>query len=245
MRTLGGLFSGIGGFERPGNVHGGRVAWMCEIDPAARKVLETRFPGVPVYPDVSELDPAEVEPVDVLTGGSPCQGFSIAGARTGLEHVESRLFADYVRMMEGLAARGLKYAVWENVPGVLSITNDDGERTFPHVVAALVGADRPVQLDGRVRWNTGMAARGGPVRSHGVSLTADISECPSDGDVCTPVSLSEVLQRIGPSAPYWLSPRACRGILRRAERRGKTLPAALEQALRAASRSTEPTSQAG
>jgi hypothetical protein len=160
MRTLGGLFSGIGGFELAWQRAGGRVAWMCEIDPAARKVLQSRFPGVPVYPDVSQLDPAEVEPVDVLTGGSPCQGFSIAGARTGLEHVESRLFADYVRIMDGLAARGLSYAVWENVPGVLSITNDDGERTFPHVVAALVGADRPVQLDGRVRWNTGMAARG-------------------------------------------------------------------------------------
>jgi DNA (cytosine-5)-methyltransferase 1 len=160
-RTLGGSFSGIGGFERSWQRHGGRVAWMCEIDPAARKVLETRFPGVPVYPDIMELDPAEVEPVDVFTGGSPCQGFSIAGARTGLEHVESRLFADYVRVMEGLADRGLKYALWENVPGVLSISNDDGERTFPHVVAALVGADRPVHLNGGARWNSGLADRGG------------------------------------------------------------------------------------
>lgn len=157
---LGGLFSGIGGFELAWQRNGGTIAWMCEIDPAARKVLEHRFPGVPIYPDVSHLDPTEVEPVDVLTGGSPCQGFSIAGARTGLEHVESRLFADYVRIMDGLAERGLRWAVWENVPGVLSITNDDGERTFPHVVAALVGADEPVRLDGRVRWNTGMAARG-------------------------------------------------------------------------------------
>jgi hypothetical protein len=66
----------------------------------------------------------------------------------------------------------------------------------------------------------------------GGSWTPDISECPSDGGVCTPVSLSEVLQRIGPGEPYWLSPRACAGILRRAERRGKTLPQALEEALR-------------
>jgi len=157
---LGGLFSGIGGFELAWTRLGGEVAWMCEWDKNARKVLEARFPGVPIYPDVRDLDPAEVEAVDVLTGGSPCQGFSVAGQRTGLLHGESRLFADYVRIMDGLAARGLKWALWENVPGVLSITNDNGERTFPHVAAALVGADKPLRL-GAGRWNTGLADGGG------------------------------------------------------------------------------------
>jgi DNA (cytosine-5)-methyltransferase 1 len=158
---LGGLFSGVGGFELAWTQLGHDVAWMCEWDPKARKVLEARFPGVPIYPDVRDLDPAEVEAVDVLTGGSPCQGFSIAGTRSGLEHSESRLFADYVRIMDGLAARGLKYAVWENVPGVLSIRNDDGERTFTHVIGALVGADNPVRLDPDRNWNTGVAAGSG------------------------------------------------------------------------------------
>ena len=159
-RKLGGLFSGIGGFEEAWRRNGGEVAWLCEIDKAARKVLEARFPDVPIYADVSELDPTEVESVDIVTGGSPCQGFSIAGGRKGMEHIESRLFADYVRIVDGLSERGLNYALWENVPGVLSITNDDGERTFPHVVAALVGASEPAGLDERIRWNTGMAARG-------------------------------------------------------------------------------------
>jgi DNA (cytosine-5)-methyltransferase 1 len=158
--TLGGLFSGIGGFELAWQQSGGRVAWVCEIDPAAQRVLRERFPNVPIYDDVATLDPAEVEPVDVLTGGSPCQGFSVAGRRTGLEHGESRLFADYVRILDGLADRGLSWALWENVPGVLSIENDDGERTFEHVVAALVGADEPVRLARRARWNSGLAARG-------------------------------------------------------------------------------------
>lgn len=158
---LGGLFSGIGGFEEAWRRNGGEVAWMCEVDPKARQVLEARFPGVPIYPDVTELDPAEVEPVDVLSGGSPCQGFSMAGARTGLQHGESRLFADHVRIMDGLAERGLQWAVWENVPGVLSITNDEQEYVFEHVVAALVGADQPVRLSRGTRWNTGLADRGG------------------------------------------------------------------------------------
>jgi DNA (cytosine-5)-methyltransferase 1 len=155
---LGGLFSGVGGFELAWTQLGHEVAWMCEWDPKARKVLEARFPGVPIYPDVRDLDPAEVEAVDVLTGGSPCQGFSVAGTRSGLEHSESQLFADYVRIMDGLAGRGLQYAVWENVPGVLSITNDDGERTFEHVVTALAGGTEPVRLPTDKRWNTGLAS---------------------------------------------------------------------------------------
>ncbi len=157
---LGGLFSGIGGFELAWTQLGHEVAWMCEIDRSARKVLAARFPGVPIYDDVQQLDPAEVAAVDVLTGGSPCQGFSVAGTRSGLEHGESRLFADYIRVMEGLSDRGLQWALWENVPGVLSICNDDGEMTYEHVVAALVGATEPVRL-GQGRWNTGLADRGG------------------------------------------------------------------------------------
>jgi site-specific DNA-cytosine methylase len=154
---IGGLFSGVGGFELAWTQLGHEVAWMCEIDKNARKVLNQRFPGVPVYEDVEQLDPAEVEAVDVLTGGSPCQGFSVAGTRAGLEHGESRLFADYIRIMDGLAQRGLRYAIWENVPGVISIENDNGERTFEHVVAALAGGTVPVRLDSERRWNTGLA----------------------------------------------------------------------------------------
>jgi DNA (cytosine-5)-methyltransferase 1 len=157
---LGGLFSGVGGFELAWTQLGHEVAWMCEWDAKARKVLEARFPGVPIYPDVRDLDPAEVEAVDVLTGGSPCQGFSIAGQRTGLEHSESQLFADYVRIMDGLAERGLKYAIWENVPGVLSIRNEDGEKTFTHVVGALAGGSAPVRLDPKRKWNVGLVADG-------------------------------------------------------------------------------------
>jgi DNA (cytosine-5)-methyltransferase 1 len=155
---LGGLFSGVGGFELAWTQLGHEVKWMCEWDKNARKVLMERFPGVPIYPDVRDLDPDEVEAVDVLTGGSPCQGFSVAGQRTGLEHSESQLFRDYIRIMDGLADRGLQYAVWENVPGVLSIQNDDGERTFEHVVTALAGGTEPVRFPADKRWNTGLAA---------------------------------------------------------------------------------------
>jgi hypothetical protein len=65
----------------------------------------------------------------------------------------------------------------------------------------------------------------------GASWTPDISELPSGGEGFSRVSLSEVLQRIGPDERYWLSPKACSGILRRAGRRGKALPEALQNAL--------------
>ena len=155
---IGGLFSGVGGFELAWTQLGHEVAWMCEIDKNARKVLAQRFPGVPIYEDVEQMDPRKVEPVDVLTGGSPCQGFSIAGHRSGMQHGQSRLFSDYVRIMEGLADRGLQWALWENVPGVLSIQNDDGQRTFQHVVAALAGGAEPVSLDPKRKWNAGLAS---------------------------------------------------------------------------------------
>jgi DNA (cytosine-5)-methyltransferase 1 len=158
---LGGLFSGVGGFELAWTQLGHEVAWMCEVDKKAQAVLRERFPGVTIYDDVRKINPAKVEAVDVLTGGSPCQGFSVAGKRTGLQHEQSTLFHDYIRIMDGLADRGLQWAVWENVPGVLSIKNPDGGRTFPHVISGLLGAAEPAPLDPRHKWNVGVAAYGG------------------------------------------------------------------------------------
>jgi len=65
----------------------------------------------------------------------------------------------------------------------------------------------------------------------GGSWTHDTSEWPSGDDGYSPVSLSEMLVRIAPDEPYWLSPRACAGIIRRATRRGKALPPVLQEAM--------------
>lgn len=155
---LGGLFSGIGGFELAWARQGHEIAWMCEIDDNARKVLQAQFPGVPVYKDVREIDPDAVEAVDFVSGGSPCQGFSIAGKQTGMKHPESELFSDYVRIIEGLSRRGLRGAFWENVPGVLTMTDENGERTFDHVAGALAGTGNPIRFGSRRDWNGGIAA---------------------------------------------------------------------------------------
>jgi DNA (cytosine-5)-methyltransferase 1 len=114
--TMGGLFSGMGGFELAATRLGIDVKWMCEIDPFCRRVLAKHWPNVPVHPDVRELTGDDVEPVDILTGGFPCQDVSCAGQRRGIEGARSGLWSQFHRLIRTLRPR---FAVVENVPGLL------------------------------------------------------------------------------------------------------------------------------
>ena len=80
MLTVGGLFGGIGGWELGLERAGMRVLWHCESDPYCQRVLARHWPGVPCYPDVSELRGTDAAPVDILCGGFPCQDLSYASA---------------------------------------------------------------------------------------------------------------------------------------------------------------------
>jgi DNA (cytosine-5)-methyltransferase 1 len=82
---VGSLFSGYGGLDLAVNeVFDASVAWHCEWEDAPSRILEAHFPGVPNFRDVSKVDFTAVEPVDILTGGFPCQDLSLAGKRAGL-----------------------------------------------------------------------------------------------------------------------------------------------------------------
>lgn len=85
---VGSLFSGIGGFDLGFERAGFRIAWMCEREPFCRQVLAKRFPDVPCYDDVTTLRGADVEPVDVLVGGFPCQDG--AGKTTRTSYASTR-----------------------------------------------------------------------------------------------------------------------------------------------------------
>jgi DNA (cytosine-5)-methyltransferase 1 len=115
--TVGGLFSGIGGWELGLERAGMRVLWHCEADPYARAVLERHWPGVPCYPDVRELRGADVEPVDLLCGGFPCQDLSYAGAGAGIDGARSGLWSEYARLVGELRPR---YVLVENVAALLA-----------------------------------------------------------------------------------------------------------------------------
>jgi len=137
MPTIGSLFAGIGGFDLGFERVGFRTVWQCEIDKAAQGVLRRRFPAAALHSDVREVGAHNLEPVDVVTFGSPCQDLSVAGKRAGLAGGRSGLFHEAARIIRELRQRYGKpdFAIWENVPGAFS--SNDG-RDFAAVVQAMV-----------------------------------------------------------------------------------------------------------
>ena len=122
--TLGSLFDGSGGFPLGGLLCGITPVWASEIEPFPIRVTTKRLPFMKHYGDVSWMDGGKIEPVDVITFGSPCQDMSIAGKRAGLDGSRSNLFYEAMRIVKEMrcATDGKypRYIVWENVPGAFS-----------------------------------------------------------------------------------------------------------------------------
>lgn len=116
---VGSLFSGIGGIDLGLERAGMRVAWQCEIDPYCRRVLAKHWPDVPCYEDVRNL-PDDIEPVDLICGGYPCQPFSLAGDRAGTDDPRHL----WPAMRHTLRHLRPRYVLIENVPGHLSLGFD-------------------------------------------------------------------------------------------------------------------------
>lgn len=114
---VGSLFAGIGGFDEGFRRAGMTTVWMVEIDPWCRRVLARYFPEAQLYEDVRTVGREELEPVDLICGGFPCQDLSVAGRRAGLAGERSGLFFEFVRILDELRPR---WVVIENVPGLLS-----------------------------------------------------------------------------------------------------------------------------
>ena len=129
--------------------------WASEIEPFPVRVTEKRLPEMKHYGDVHGLNGANLEPVDIITFGSPCQDLSIAGKRSGLGGSRSGLFYEAVRviaeMRKSTNGKYPRWAVWENVPGALS---SQGGQDFRCVLESLVrikdpAADVPLPENGR------------------------------------------------------------------------------------------------
>ena len=138
--TLGSLFDGSGAFPLGGILAGIEPVFSCEIEPFPVLVTHKRLPQVKHYGDVSALNGAELEPVDIITFGSPCQDMSIAGKRAGLDGARSGLFHQAIRiikeMREATDGKYPRYCVWENVPGAFSSNGGDD---FKAVLEAVIG----------------------------------------------------------------------------------------------------------
>ena len=150
---LGSLFDGSGGFPLGGIIAGLTPVWSSEIEPFPIRVTEKRLPSVRHYGDVSKLNGADLEPVDVITFGSPCQDMSLAGKRAGLDGARSGLFFQAVRIIKEMRAKygRPRFAVWENVRGALSSA---GGEDFRRVLEELCRIKNPgCSVPGSERWN--------------------------------------------------------------------------------------------
>lgn len=168
--TLGSLFAGVGGFDLGFEQAGFKTVWQVEIDKAAQGVLRRRFPDAKLHSDVRQVGAHNLEPVDVLTFGSPCQNLSRGGDRTGLKGERSGLFHEAVRVIRELRAKYGKpdFAIWENVPGAFS---SEGGADFAVVLQELadIGA---ADIAWRVLDSQGF---GVPQRRRRIFLVADFA----------------------------------------------------------------------
>ena len=180
---IGSLFSGVGGLDMAvEHVFDGTVAWHSEMDKDACAVLEYRFPGVPNLGDITQVDWHQVEPVDVICGGFPCQDLSAAGKRAGIkEGTRSGLWSHFARAIDVIRP---SYVVIENVRGILSakahrpvehedavVGEDQGERPVLRALGAVCGDLSDIGYG--ARWTTlAASAVGAPHKRERVFILA-------------------------------------------------------------------------
>ena len=152
---LGSLFDGSGGFPLSGALCGIEPVWAAEIEPYPIAVTKSRFPKMKHLGSVTDVHGDKIEPVDIITFGSPCQDLSVAGKRAGLKHetegdeetTRSGLFVEAVRIIKEMrdATNGVypRFAVWENVPGAFS---SNGGQDFRIVLEKLIQIAEPTAV---------------------------------------------------------------------------------------------------
>lgn len=121
MTTIGSLFTGYGGLDMGVAMAvdpDARVAWTSDVEPGPCKLAATRWPDTPNLGDITKINWGDVEPVDIICGGSPCQDLSLAGKRAGMATgTRSGLWESMAAAVETIRPR---LVVWENVLGALS-----------------------------------------------------------------------------------------------------------------------------
>ena len=158
--TMGSLFDGIGGFPLAAVRNGITPVWASEIEAFPIEVTKLRFPGMIHVGDITKLHGAELPPVDIICGGSPCQDLSVAGARAGLAGARSGLFMEQIRIIQEMRDADRKsgrtgihirprFGIWENVVGALSSGRDaeTGQKKpgadFQKVLEAFLQVEEP------------------------------------------------------------------------------------------------------
>lgn len=152
--TLGSLFDGSGTFPMMGMLSGIVPKWSSEIEPFPIAVTTKRLPFVKHLGDINKINGVEIEPVDIITFGSPCTDLSVAGKRQGLNAERSGLFFQAVRIIKEMrcASNGKypRFAVWENVAGAFS---SNGGEDFRCVLEELCKVkDTDISIPKPAKW---------------------------------------------------------------------------------------------
>ena len=182
----GSLFSGIGGIDLGMDMAGFECAWQVEIDDYCRQILDKHWPRVPKYKDIYEVKGKEIEPVDILCGGFPCQPVSVAGKRGGVND-ERWLWDEFYRLICELRPR---WVVAENVTGLFSANSG---RAFAGVLRNLAESGYDAVWD--VYPAGGPGGVGAPHRRERVFLVAHTDrskQAKKSGDVREVSGVSEV-----------------------------------------------------
>jgi DNA (cytosine-5)-methyltransferase 1 len=209
---LGSLFDGIGGWPLAGIRHGIVPVWGSEIEQFPITITEKHFPDMKHLGDLTKINGAEIEPVDVITFGSPCQDLSVAGKRDGLKGERSGLFMEAVRiireMRDSTDGKYPRFAVWENVPGAFSSNKGDD---FRAVLEEIAEAKIPMPQSGKwapsgmvggngveIAWRVLDAQYWGvPQRRKRIFLVADFGGCCAGEILFKPESVPRDIETCG------------------------------------------------
>ena len=164
MMKLMSLFDGSGGFPLAGFLHGIKPIYAAEVEPYPIAVSSSHFYNMKHLGSVTEINGAELDPVDIVTFGSPCQDLSVAGAQKGIhDGARSNLFFQAVRiikeMRENDAATGRtnehvrpRFAVWENVPGAYSSNKGHDFQAVLQALAEIAYPDVSIPFPEKGKW---------------------------------------------------------------------------------------------
>ena len=151
---LGSLFDGSGGFPLAAIFCGIKPMWASEVEPFPIRVTQKNLPQVKHLGDIKDIDGSEIEPVDILSFGSPCQDLSIAGKRAGLEGKKSNLFYEAIRVIKEMRCKSNgkypRYLLWENVPGAFSSNKGEDFRCVLEEITRI--KDSTVKLTRPKKW---------------------------------------------------------------------------------------------
>ena len=153
---LGSLFDGSGGFPLSAIFCGIKPIWSSEVEPFPIRVTQKNLPQVKHLGDIKDIDGSEIEPVDIISFGSPCQDLSIAGKRAGLVGEKSNLFYEAIRVIKEMRCKTNgkypRYLLWENVPGAFSSNKGEDFRCVLEEITRI--KDSTVKLPRPSRWQS-------------------------------------------------------------------------------------------